>query len=85
MVEALVALRDHEKASYENSTSKATAVEFMRAAREIGILLRELTARSACNGGQHRPAPSRPRPVVDERDWLEAIGADEAFRNAQRL
>lgn len=83
MVEALAALRDHERASYEYSDSKTTGVEFIRASREIGIFLRELTGRTGCTGGVHRPGP--PRPAVDDRDWLDFVENDERVRRAQPL
>jgi hypothetical protein len=80
MVEALVALRDHEQASYEYSTSKSTAVEFIRATREIGVVLRELAGRSGCSAGHHRPEPSRSR--GDDVDWAAHVAADEEARSA---
>jgi len=83
MVEALAALRDHEQASYEYSTSRAAAVEFLRAAREIGIVLREHTARTGCTAAAHRPDPACP--VADEHDWAEFVASDDARRHAADL
>jgi len=80
MVEALAALRDHEQASYEFSTAKTTAVEFIRASRDVGIVLRELAGRCGCSAGHHRPDASRA--AVDEGDWLDFVGADTEWSDA---
>jgi hypothetical protein len=81
MVETLAALRDHERGSYGESTSKTAAVEWLRAVRDIESLLRELASRTGCTAAEHRPG-ARARWPVDEGDWAAYIADDEAQRTA---
>jgi hypothetical protein len=84
MVEALAALRDHERGSYGDSTAKTTAVDWLRAVRDVGALLRESASRTGCTAAEHRP-DARARWSVDLREWSQFIGDDEAHRSALLL
>jgi hypothetical protein len=55
MVEALQALRDHERASYAESASPTAAVDWFRALREIEARLVDLAAQTLCTAREHRP------------------------------
>lgn len=57
MVEALLALRDHERACYAGSASPTAAVDWLRALREIEIRLADLAAQTQCTVHEHRPTP----------------------------
>jgi hypothetical protein len=57
MVEALLALRDHERACYAESASPTAAVDWFRALREIEIRLADLAAQTQCTVHEHRPTP----------------------------
>jgi hypothetical protein len=81
MVEALAALRDHERGSYHPDSHPATAVDFIRAVHEILAFLRDQTARSGCGAADHRPE-SGIRRNVDEDDWRAFVVADQDRRAA---
>jgi hypothetical protein len=59
MVEALSALRDHERASYADTASPTAAVDWFRALREIETRLVELASKTQCSTQQHREEVSR--------------------------
>ena len=54
MVEALSALRDHERMSFSDHGSPTGAVDWFRAFREIEIRLMDLAARTQCSVQEHR-------------------------------
>jgi hypothetical protein len=54
MVEALLALRDHERACYADSASPTAAVEWFRAFREVEMRLTELAGQTQCSIHEHR-------------------------------
>lgn len=61
LVEALSALRDHERGSYAADADPRSAVDWFRAFRDIEARLTELAALTQCSAQQHRsPAPRRP-------------------------
>ena len=57
MVEALQALRDHERACYVEDASPTAAVEWFRAFREIEARLVDLAALTHCTAHEHRLPP----------------------------
>jgi hypothetical protein len=59
MVEALLALKDHERASYAETASPTSAVEWFRAFREVEARLVELSAQTQCSVHEHRANPQR--------------------------
>ena len=71
LVEALGALRDHERACYAPASPATAAVEFHRARRDIEALLRAWVAGLRCEGG-HDPAHDKARRLAAEgwEDWL---------------
>jgi hypothetical protein len=54
MVEALSALRDHERGCFADTASPTAAVDFIRAVREITQYLRETAAQTQCSAREHR-------------------------------
>lgn len=73
-VEALVALRDHERMCYSDSSPATAGVEWHRAFRDIEARLREWTSTLAC-GSAHDPRP-RPDRVPDAPEWEDFVAAD---------
>lgn len=80
-VEALVALRDHERASFSDGAAPNAPVEWLRALRDVSALLRAWTGELAC-GASHQETAARPLPV-DEEDWRAALAQDLACRRAR--
>lgn len=74
IVEALSALRDHERGSYAGDADPGSAVDWLRALREVRGLLTELAALTQCSVHQHRdPAPRRaPSPSGPEPDTSQS-------------
>lgn len=61
IVEALSALRDHERGSYAADADPRAGVDWLRALREVRALLTEQAGLTQCSVHQHRdPAPRRP-------------------------
>lgn len=77
-VEALVALRDHERVSYGDLAPATGPVEWLRALRDVAALLRSWTGELACGPG-HRPAIDATRPF-DAGEWDAHLRADVARR-----
>ena len=67
-VEALAALRDYERASYATDSDARSAVDWLRALREVRMLLMELAALTQCSAHQHREpqrfSATRGRPLA---------------------
>jgi hypothetical protein len=80
-VEALAALRDHERVSYLASAPATAPVEWMRALRDIAALLRSWTGESPC-GATHQESPARLRSSRLD-GWDEHLAADVNHRRAQ--
>jgi hypothetical protein len=81
-VEALVALRDHERMCYANTSPPSAAVEWHRAFRDIEARLREWTSTLPC-GSDHDPRP-RPTRTIDEDEWTEFVAEDVAGRTTRQ-
>lgn len=56
MVEALFALKDHERACYAETASPTAAVEWFHAFREIEARLMSLGGLTQCTVHEHRPS-----------------------------
>jgi hypothetical protein len=71
LVEALAALRDHERASYASAAAATAPVEFHRALRDIEALLRSWMAELRCEAG-HDASHDRARrlPADGWEQWL---------------
>ena len=54
MVEALFALRDHERASYAASASPTAGVDWLRALHDVTHFIADLNAVTMCSGREHR-------------------------------
>lgn len=80
-VEALMALRDHERMSYSDTSPPSAAVEWHRAFRDIEARLREWTSTLPC-GSHHDPRP-RPTRTIDENEWA-VFATDDAARRTPR-
>lgn len=64
MVEALSALRDHERACYADTAPPTAAVDWLRALREVEARLHELVAKTQCTAAAHRDPIARPWPAT---------------------
>ena len=82
-VEALAALRDHERVSFLASAPATAPVDWMRTLRDIAALLRSWTAESPC-GSTHQDNPIRLRQSCMD-GWEQHVAADlERRRPAER-
>jgi hypothetical protein len=73
LVEALAALRDHERGCYAPTAPPTGAVEFQRALRDIEDRLKTWVADLRCDA-RHDPSHDRPRrlPFYEFDDWVAA-------------
>lgn len=78
-VEAIAALRDHERLSFAENAPATAPVDWFKALRDIGMLLRTWTAELAC-GPTHRD-PSAGVEVIDTADWEAHVSADVQRRH----
>jgi hypothetical protein len=62
-VEALAALRDHERVSYLPAAPATAPVEWMRALRDIETLLRSWAAEYPCGAAHKEPPARQPLPA----------------------
>lgn len=69
---ALLALRDHERISYDPSSPASGAVDWHRALRDTAALLRTFTTSLTCTANEHL-LPSRPIPVIDQGAFDECV------------
>ncbi|WP_270889259.1 hypothetical protein [Pedococcus sp. 5OH_020] len=58
MVEALAALRDHERACFTETAAPSAALDWFRGLREIEARLMDLGAATRCSTNQHRENPA---------------------------
>jgi hypothetical protein len=77
-VEALVALRDHERSSFSDSAPATAALDWFRALRDVTALLRAWTAECSC-GADHREEPTR-WPKSDPAEWESFVRSDVEHR-----
>jgi hypothetical protein len=82
-VEALVALRDHERSSFAAASPATAPVEWLRALRDVASLQRSWTAELGC-GASHRSQPTTPRPV-DAEEWARFVANDVVAREAKEV
>jgi hypothetical protein len=73
-VEALVALRDHERSSCADTAPATAPLDWIRALRDASALLRAWTAESGC-GTTHQEPPT-PLQALDESDWAAFVARD---------
>jgi hypothetical protein len=80
-VEALAALRDHERVSYALTAPAAAAVEWHRALRDMTAILRNWTSQNGC-GASHNHRDRQLRPPTPT-EWDHFVHTDiEARRQA---
>jgi hypothetical protein len=82
-VEALAALRDHERVNYGDSAPGTSAVDWHRAFRDIEARLREWTGQLAC-GATHE-SRSRQSHVVDSEEWDIFVTEDVGQRERRAI
>jgi hypothetical protein len=82
-VEALAALRDHERSSFADTAPATTPVDWFRALRDITALLKAWTADAGC-GACHQ-APSGPMRSIEPDDWAAFVTADVAARQENEI
>ncbi len=82
-VEALCALRDHERSSFADTAPATASVEWFRALRDITGILRAWTAELAC-GTSHQGDLTTLRPV-DADEWGGFVAGDVAHREAKAI
>ncbi len=73
-VEALSALRDHERSSFAATAPATALVDWFRALRDVTALLRSWTA-DLCCGAAHQDPPTRSSLPV-ETEWERFVQAD---------
>ena len=73
-VEALVALRDHEKVSYAPLAPATSPMDWIRAVRDTAALLRSWTSYSSC-GSAHQPRLLN-EPSFDADEWEAHVHRD---------
>jgi hypothetical protein len=82
-VEALAALRDHERSSYSDTAPATAPLEWLRALRDVAALLRAWTAELGCATTHHNPLASLR--AVDEGEWERHVQADVERRHQQQI
>jgi hypothetical protein len=73
-VEALAALRDHERLSYAETAPATGAVEWHRALRDVEAMLRDWTGQHGC-GATHNDRDRRLRPP-STAEWDQFVASD---------
>jgi hypothetical protein len=58
-VEALLALRDHERGCYAHTAPPTAGVDWLRALRDVQQILLELNSMTGCTAHEHREVPPR--------------------------
>jgi hypothetical protein len=78
-VEALAALRDHERVSFSEAAPATAPIEWFRALRDVTALLRAWTGELAC-AATHQDPPTRLRLATSE-GWDAHVAADVERRS----
>jgi hypothetical protein len=77
-VEALAALRDHERVSFAELAPATAPLDWLRALRDTSAMLRSWTADLAC-GAVHQP-PISQSSAFDQEEWSRHVQTDLADR-----
>jgi len=73
-VEALAALRDHERSSFSTTAPVTAPVDWFRALRDVAALLKAWTGELGCAASHtNPPAPLRP---VERAEWDRHVAGD---------
>ena len=78
-VEALAALRDHERVSFTELAPATAPLDWLRALRDTAAVLRSWTADLACGSVHQEPTPHSP--PFDQDEWHGHVDADLAARH----
>ncbi|MHB1740503.1 MAG: hypothetical protein ACYCXA_13715 [Actinomycetes bacterium] len=73
-VEALAALRDHERSSFAATAPATAALDWLRAVRDVATLLKAWTTEAGC-GTAHQDPPV-PLRSVDRVEWERHVQGD---------
>jgi hypothetical protein len=79
LVEALCALRDHQRACYSATAPPTAAVDWHRAFRDIEARMRGWASRTQCSANHHGDDQVRPSTAAAS-DWQQWLEADVARR-----
>ncbi|MST31678.1 hypothetical protein GHK86_02910 [Acidimicrobiaceae bacterium USS-CC1] len=82
-VEALAALRDHERSSFAPTAPATAPLDWFRAQRDIAALLKAWTADLGC-AAAHTDPPT-PLRAVDNREWERFVTDDVARRREAEI
>ena len=82
-VEALAALRSHERASFSEEASGTAPMEWLRALRDVTALLRSWTAELACSSAHQ--SPPRPPRSLNRDEWRSHVERDGARRHQRAV
>jgi hypothetical protein len=77
-VEALTALRDHERVSFADLAPATAPLDWLRGLRDTAAVLRSWTADLACGAAHQPPIPQSP--TFDQDEWSRHVEADLAAR-----
>lgn len=82
-VEALAALRDHERSSFSDTAPSTAPVDYLRALRDVTSLLKTWTGDLGC-ATAHQPQPAPPT-TVDADGWERHVTSDVARRRNREI
>jgi hypothetical protein len=82
-VEALAALRDHERASYSVTAPLTAPLDWFRALRDVAALLEAWTGELGC-GASHTDPPARLRPIAPA-EWKRHVAGDVTCRRQREI
>ena len=82
-VEALVALRDHERSSFSETAPATAPLEWFRALRDISLMLKTWTAEVGC-GAVHQDPPV-PLRTMEHSEWERHVEADVRRRHEREI
>jgi hypothetical protein len=82
-VEALSALRDHERSSFAATAPATAPVDWFRALRDVTALLRSWTGDLSC-GAAHQNSPTRASPPAVS-EWERFVQADVERRQKREI
>lgn len=82
-VEALSALRDHERSSFAATAPATAPVDWFRALRDVTAMLRSWSGDLSC-GAVHQDPPSRSCPPA-AAEWIRFVRAEVDRRREQEI
>lgn len=82
-VEALCALRDHERSSFSHTSPAIGPVDWFRALRDIGAMLRSWTGELGC-GSTHHASPAMVL-TPDVAEWERFVEHDGEARQSREI